>query len=112
MFWDSQRRSGIYETSVIFKEGKLGMKLKQPVSSSPSSSEGSSFSAQVSDILMDSEDSQAAKLDPNRIRVGDMVTRVGGESALLVGYEKVLNLLQAPELRPVVVHLLGVRDAL
>jgi len=103
-------RSGVFETSVVFHEGKLGMKLKQPIPSTPA--ETATFSAQVSDILMDSLESQAAKMDPMRIRVGDMITRVGGESALLVGYDKVVSMLQAPELRPVVVHLLGVRDVL
>ena len=102
-------KSGVFETSVVFEEGKLGMKLKHPVSAMPSDG-ASTFSAQVSDILMDSDDSQAAKMDPARIRVGDMITRVGGESALLVGYDKVLGILQDGRLKPIVVHLLGVRD--
>jgi hypothetical protein len=102
-------RSGVFETSVVFAEGKLGMKIKQPVSGTPS--DGSTcFSAQVSDILVDSTDSQAGRMDPERIRVGDMITRVGGESALLAGYDKVLSLLQKAEARPIVVHLLGIRD--
>jgi len=101
-------RLEVFETSVVFGEGKLGIKLKSPMASSPS--EIATFSAQVAGVLSNPNESQAARLDPNRIRVGDMITRVGGESALLVKYDKVISLLQNSALRPVVVHLLGVRE--
>ena len=101
-------KSGVYETSVVFKLGRLGLKLKQPVTANPS--EGSTFSAQVSELVTDDPESQIVQLEPGRIKVGDMITRVAGESALLIGYDKVVSLLQSEQLRPVVVHFLGCRD--
>ena len=42
-------------------------------------------------------------------QAGDMITRIGGESALLIGYDAVIAMLRAAP-RPLVVHFLGVRD--
>jgi len=96
---------GIVETSLVFAPGKLGMRLARP---SQGAAGKGSFTAQVAAFLQDEGDDVGQAEASGRVRVGDMIVRVNGESAILIDYDAVVELLRTAA-RPLVVHFLGVR---
>jgi hypothetical protein len=94
---------GICETSLVFGPGKLGMRLARPLQGGGKGS----FSAQLAAFIPSAQDPGQAE-SSGRVRAGDMVVRVAGESAILLDYDAVVEALKVAP-RPLVVHFLGVR---
>jgi len=96
---------GIAETSAVFAAGKLGMRLAKPIQDTGGKG---SFSAQIASFLSEEDGSPGQAEKSNRLRVGDMIVRVSGESAILLEYQSVVDLLRTSP-RPLVIHFLGLR---